>query len=310
MDVSVLKNHIKNKDFQKFYIFAGEEWKVQQLYIEQIVKVSGKQKKSIDDIKRVFSTLKGNSFIKQSFVYVLRDDKTILTDEKLQERLPSVLDDNILILILTSLDKRTKFYKKYNDDIYIFERLKPQVLKKYIQKEIPLSDQSCEKLVEVCENDYGRCLLEIDKMKHYSDGVEDKAYNHILEELLKKGTIYQPPYDAIFDFVDAVLRRQTKRAFNLLHQSYAVGEATMVLLSVLYNNAKQVLQVQTCAGKDISKATGMTGWQIKCAKEKAGYYDDEELMRLMALIHKCESGIKSGKIEENITIEYILVHIL
>ena len=135
-------------------------------------------------------------------------------------------------------------------------------------------------------------------------------YDEAFEKLLKDGTIYEPPYDAVFDFVDAVLRGQVNRAFNLLSQSYESGEATMVLLSVLYNNAKAVLQVQTCESKDIGKATGLTGWQIKNAIDKKGVYTDRDLENILRTIQKVESGIKAGRIDEAIAMDYVLVRCL
>lgn len=84
----------------------------------------------------------------------------------------------------------------------------------------------------------------------------------------------------------------------------------MVMLSVLYNNAKAVLQVQSYDGNNLSKATGLTGWQIKNAKPHVNKYSDEELIELLRLIQKCESGIKTGQIEEQFVIEYILARIL
>lgn len=136
------------------------------------------------------------------------------------------------------------------------------------------------------------------------------TYDEAFEILLKDGTIYKPPYDAIFDLVDAILDRKVNRAFDLLQQAYAVGEATMVMLSVLYNNAKAVLQVQTYRGKDISKGTGLSVWQIKKAREHCGKYSDDDLIYIVQLVQKIESGIKSGAIEESFAIEYLLVHIL
>ena len=320
MEVATLKSHIQRNALRQFYIFTGEEWKVQQIYIDQIVKVSGKQKRYAENMAEVFSKLKGRSIIKQSYVYILRDDKDLMTNEKLQDSIVQTLGDNMLILLVTSLDKRTKFAKKYANDIIEFERLSPKILKKYVQKETPLSDRNCERLMEVCEYDYGRCLLEIDKLKQYRDTTwlqrnereRDGGIhwtNECFEILLKDGTIYLPPYDAIFDFVDAVLKRQTQRAFSLLYQSYAVGEATMVLLSVLYNNARQVLQVQTCEGRDPVKTAGLTAWQVKCARERIGYYSNDDLMYLLELVQKCELGIKTGRMEEQIALEYVLVHI-
>ena len=135
------------------------------------------------------------------------------------------------------------------------------------------------------------------------------TYDEAFEKLLVDGTIYRPPKDAIFDFVNAVMDRSTK-CWDLLNQSYAVGEANMVLLSVLYNNFKQVLQVQSCKSADISKSTGLTGWQIKCAKEHIGNYSNGEIIRAMKIIQEVESGIKTGQIEDNISIQYVLVNVL
>lgn len=135
-------------------------------------------------------------------------------------------------------------------------------------------------------------------------------YDEAFENLLKDGTIYQPPYDAIWDLTDAILDRKVNRAFNLLEQAYDFGEATMVMLSVLYNNAKAVLQVQSYSGNNLSKGTGLTGWQIKNAKKHVGKYRDSELVRMMRIIQQTESGIKTGQIEEELSMPYLLVQVL
>lgn len=136
------------------------------------------------------------------------------------------------------------------------------------------------------------------------------THNESFEVLLKDGTIYIPPKDAIFDLIDAILDRKPKLVFNLLQQSYAVGEATMVMLSVLYTNAKNALLVQTCESKDIGKTTGLTGWQIMNAKKHLGKYSNAELEYIMRIVQKCEKGVKTGKIEEKFVMDYILVNIL
>lgn len=311
MDVSTLKAKIKSKQLPHYIIFSGTEWKVQEIYINQIVKVTGKESKRIDSIADIYSQLKNRSFVQKSKIYIVRDDKDLMQNEKLQKQIDDVLGDNMLIHTLTSVDKRTKFYKAYKDTIIEFEPLTDAILKKYIKKEIELSDKNCDKLIAVCEHDYGRILLEIDKIKRYVNYLGPAPmYDGVFEKLLKDGTIYEPPYDAVFDFVDAVLRGKVNRAFDLLSQSYESGEATMVLLSVLYNNAKAVLQVQTCESKDIGKTTGLTGWQIKNAMDKRWVYTDKELQNMLKTIQKVESGIKTGRIDEAIAMDYILVRCL
>ena len=331
MDASTLKAQIQKNDIPSFLIFTGPEWVVQNTFIDKISEVVGLNKKYVDSISDIYGTLRSRQIFMNDSLYVIRDDKEITHNEKIQEQLKhGLLGNNRLILLLTTVDKRTKFYKTYKDAIIEFSALKPAILKKYIQRAISLSDKSVEKLMEVCENDYGRCLLEIDKIKRYVEDyyngdlgadcveyatgmkvlriTEDKAF----ENLLKDGTIYQPPKDAIFDFIDAILDRDVY-CFDLYEQCKAVGEANMVMLSVLYNNAKAVLQVQSCLGvgiNDVTKTTGLTPWQINNARKHLNRYRDGELVNIMRLIRECEKGIKIGRYEEQFVIEYILVNVL
>ena len=165
MDVATLKNHIKLKTLPTFLIFSGDEWKVQQIYIEQIAKVTKKKCVRIDSIGEIFQKLSNRSFVKESIIYIVRDDKELMQNEKLQQRIEKVLGDNMLILLLTNVDKRTKFYKSYKASICDFERLSDKMLEKYALREISLSKRNLERLIEICEHDFGKILLEIVKMR-------------------------------------------------------------------------------------------------------------------------------------------------
>lgn len=132
------------------------------------------------------------------------------------------------------------------------------------------------------------------------------TYDEAFKTLLEDGVIYQPPQDRIFDFVDAVLRYKPKKSFEIYEECVEAGENTFVFLVNLYNNAKSILQYQTCRGGDIEKITGMSSTQVYHAKNKSGVYSDEDLLYFMELIQKCDVAIKSGKIEESIAVPYLL----
>ena len=171
MDVVTLKAKIKSKQLPSYLLFSGPEWKVQQIYIEQIAKVTGKAVQHVDDVSSIYGKLRNKSFIQKGVIYIVRDDKELMTSEKLQQQISNgLLGDNMLILLLTNVDKRTKFYKQYKDAIIDFERLSDAMLKKYILKEIKLSESNIQRLINICEHDFGRILLEIDKIKRYVDG--------------------------------------------------------------------------------------------------------------------------------------------
>lgn len=316
MDVATLKSKIKSKQIPHYLIFTGLEWKVQQIYIEQIAKATSSEIIRIDSIKDVFSNLRSKAFLSVSKLFLVRDDTELLqVDSNVTQSILDALQSNLLIHVLTAVDKRKKYYKDNRERIVEFEPLAPAILKKYIKKEINLSDKNCEILMEICEHDYGRCLLEIDKIKSYRrtrsvEFVGGLSHDNAFKKLLEDGTIYEPPYDAIFDLVDAILDRKPKTAFALLRESYDSGEATMVMLTVLWNNAKAVLQVQAPHTGADAKSSGLTGWQIKNAKKHLNKYSVSELMRMLQLVQQTEIGIKRGKIEDSFAMEYLLCRIM
>lgn len=313
MTVQEVKTQIKNKSVKPFYIFTGDELEVINIYINKIAECENLGVSRIDSISSIYSKFLSKSFVTKNYCYVLRDDKELLTQEKLWDTLSvkGVQGNNIIILVLSNVDKRSKFYKRFQDSIVEFEHLPDTVLIKYIKKEISLNDKNCKRLIDICESDYSRILLEVDKIKQYAKGFSGNyGFDNFFQMLVDNGTIYQPPKDAIFDFVDAVLKGKVVKSFELLRNCYGVGESPIVLLSVLYNNVKQVLQVQSCTSKDIAKTTGLSAWQVKCAKEKCGYYSIGDLVYFLKLIRRVEKGIKTGEIEECMAVDYVLVNML
>ena len=170
MEVQELKKLIKEKKIPNFLIFTGEEYEIQHRYIKQIAKVTDRRTYYAEDIDEIWKELNNSSLFGDSRLYILRDDKELLTNEKIYTRITDILNDNMLILMLTTLDKRLKMLKQYKDSIVEFNALNDAMLKRYIQREIPLlSDRNCEILMEICEHNYGHCLLEIDKIRRYAD---------------------------------------------------------------------------------------------------------------------------------------------
>lgn len=173
MEVSELKSLIKANNIPRFLIFTGEEYAVQDIYIKQIAKVTKLELKYIDSITDVWAGLGSKSFLNTSYCYIVRDDKELMTNEKIQSELSNKLKSDMLILRITNADKRLKFYKTYKSSFIEFNALKSDIMKRYIQKEINLSDKNCDKLIELCENNYGAVLLQVDKIKNYVKYVEE-----------------------------------------------------------------------------------------------------------------------------------------
>lgn len=307
-----LKSQIREKKLDNFYVFAGDEWEVQKIYIHKIAEVCKLKVKYIESIKDIYSKLTSNSFFKESYCYIVRDDPDIMKEDKLQEQIKNnLLGNNILILLLTNADRRSKVFKTFEYCYITFEEMPLERLRKRLKQLFEkITDTTCDRLIAACENNYGRLLLEVDKITNYGVYNILDNYDNIINKLLDDGTIYTPPEDAVFDLVDAVLKKDVSNVYYLLDNCKRIGESNLVILSNLYNATKQLLQVQSCESYDIEGTTGLTYPQIKAAQSRVGIYSIGELVNAIKTIREVERDIKIGSIEEEISVDYVLVNML
>ena len=312
MKLHELKDQLVRKQLNPLYIFTGEEIAIMDVYVDKVVSTSKAVPKRADSVRSIFSKLHNSSFINKPTCYIIRDDKEYLTQEKVWAEMNSGkhIGNNTIILVYTNLDKRSKFYKQHSDIIVEFEKLSPEILVKYIKKELPLSNHAASLLVDLCDNNYSRILLECDKIKHLA-AVRGCTVEEAFTQAINEKVIYKAPKDVIFNFIDCVCKRQITKSYELLNELVAINESPLAIISLLYNNFRSMLLVQSAQGQpEISKVTGLTPWQIKVAKEKGNNYNINELISAIQIIRNTEKGIKVGSIEQPMAVDYILANIL
>ena len=307
MNIQELQKQIINKEFDNLYIFLGEEIAIQKIYINMIAQKTGLELQYVEDIKSVYNKLLNR-------LYVILDDIEFTKQEKIFNELNYKIGDNIIIFKFNSLDKRSKFYKQFENRIVEFNKLSDEVLTKYIQKEtskdIPLSNINCKKLIDICNSNYNQILFELDKINQLKDIYYINSYDYVFEQLEKQGAFHKEISDITFTFIDKVVTRDIKAVYELQKKLKQINESNIKLLSLLYNNIKTVLLVQSCKSDDICKTTGLQYYQVKYNINKVGYYSTGELVHALRLIQKIESGIKTGEIDEQISLDYLLINIL
>lgn len=311
MQLPELQKQLVEKVVQPFYLFVGEEVGIMDIYMQKIAEVAGANLKRVNSLKDIFAGLQAHSFLSKSTCYVIRDDKDLLKqDESVWQGLQMGVTQgkNIIILVYTSLDRRTKFYKMNENIITEFAKLSGEVLAKYAQKEIGLNEKYGYDLAHRTNLDYSQLMLECDKLKILSQvrGIPiDEAYRQAIAEKL----IYTTPQDVIFDFVDAFCKRQVNQAFTLWEELEELDSNPLGVLTLLYNNFKAMLVVSG-GGDNLVQRTGLTAWQIKNALEKGNRYDVGELVRALQTLRNLEKGIKVGHIDVDMAVYYALITIL
>lgn len=114
-----------------------------------------------------------------------------------------------------------------------------------------------------------------------------------------------------FRLVDAVLGRMPSKAFALYRECVGRGESVLMMLSVLYSNVKALLQVQSFRGSadQLREKSGLT-WQVDRVKQYIGNYGVHELVDMLKSICNYEQAIKTGRLDESVVIELLLVEFL
>lgn len=312
MNLPQLKEQLKQKSVSPLYIFFGPDTAIMDVYIEKIANTMGVAASRVDAVSQIYSKLQNRSIMKSASCYVIRDDKEYTQQEKVWEGMIAGVSqgDNVIILVYTAMDKRGKFYKRHADIMTEFEPMSAEVLAKHIKKQIGLSEKNGTQLAEMCACDYGRTMLECDKLQHLSAAKQitaDAAFAIALQDKL----IYVPPQDAIFELVDSVCRRQSTRSFSLWSELQQRKESPLAVISLLYTNFRSMMLVQSAgSGPNICDRTGLTPWQVKLAKEKEGSYTVSELVGRLRAIRAVEKGIKTGAVDQDLSVEYLLAQIL
>lgn len=313
MNLMELKKSISDKSLKKLYIFTGEEVAILKIYLSKLSNVFNGPTVYTESLSGITAKLKSNSLIQSSStMYIIRDDKTVLSTEKIWNSLKngSFQKDNIIVLVYTSLDKRGKFYKEFSDDIVIFDHLSTDILLKYIAKEVSISTDRAQFLVHICNNDYSSILLETDKVKCLANH-KGITHNEAFDLCRNYNGFYVPPDGEIFDLLNAILSQNITETYKQLQTFVRRGDSPLAVLSLLHNNVKAILQVQCAQGhSNLGQVTGLSGFQIKNAQQFVNKYTENELIRMIKINRFCEKCIKqTGLIDINMILDFLFIKI-
>lgn len=313
MTVQDIKKDIKAKCLKHLYIFTGEEVEVRKIYLLHIIKALNAQARVVDSLSDIYVGMNKTSLIERPTLFISYFNKEFQQTEKVWTTFKNYNGPHYVVFIYDKLDNRGKFAKMFKDATVEFDFMGVPVLKKYLAKEgCEMSDRLTDKLITICESNYGRLLLEFNKIKIYAEekGISQDAAFSELDEI---GGIFQAPQDVIFDYIDCVCKRNKHKAYDLMDESNAyagVLNNTVIALSLLFSSFKHIYQYQVCESSDISASTGMTGFEIRQAKDRAGHFSNDEILDIMRLIQKTESMAKTGGIPMEFALAYTMAQIL
>ena len=273
MNIIDLVKQIQNKNFDNFYVFAGEEITLANIYLGRMGNV-----KRVDTVAEIYSklTTKNKLFkTNESFVYVVRDDTDFMNNNKVEE-LISRMKYNTLVFCCTELKKNSKFYKATKDHLIEFNTMTTEQLIPEVKKLLPMDTKMAEQLIIACDNNYGLIVNEIDKVK-YSD-------ISIIEELIENSKTYEA-----YNAVQMLLAKDKDTMKYLINLLEAEQGSELGILGLLFNRASQLLQLQQGV-----LPPELNDWQAKKLM-KINRLNQRDLYRATRWCRIYSEGIKNGE---------------
>lgn len=315
MELSELMKKIAGNDIPHYLVLYGQEQTILDMYIKQILAVTQAQSVYVDTVASVIKQSGKKSLNKSVKCYIVPDDLSYLKAETVWDK---IKDDckkskDYLILRYHTLDKRDKFSHNNKENLTEFAHLSVEVLQQYIYRDLPdLNEKNALSLIDYCNNDYGRILMEIDKVKQYMSVRTDLTTDSCFSQLDKQGLFHKEIGDITFELTNAVLGGYTDQAIIKLDEAKRKGEPAMMIASILYNGFRNLLAYQGL-GKNKQGAmerTGLTKGELYGCTKNIGGYNLSEVKRNMLFCQQIESGIKMGTIDESIALDYLVLHCL
>lgn len=296
----ILKKELDNGVFRPFYIFTGEEKEVMFKYIKRI----DPNPKTVEHIEQFKEIARSSMLFRIGGTFVLHNNRDIL-QATAQELLSAVEQSGMrLILCFDKIDSRVKFFKELKGFIVEFEKYTEQQLSGYIQGIIDVDSRLASIIAVYCGNDVARIEMECDKLQRSGKEITLELVNEL---------IMPSPEDKIFEMVDSLLKKDKERTFELFRDLKELKESPIKMVSIIYTKIKQVLQVQMYADLDnvsIAGKTGLSFYQINMTKELIGKHSLDELASMLKLVQETEVKMKTGQVDIDLGMEFLLLKIL
>lgn len=301
-DIILIRDELKRHYVRPFYLFYGPNLELMRNYIQRIGELTGLELKYVDSCSSVIEILKQKTFLPSDYIYVVLNDNDYVKNGDWEFIKTQHKKKSVVIFIYTELKKNTKFYKEAEQELILFDAMKIPAMIKSLKKKYNLDDSLCNRLINRCDGDFGRCLLECKKVDIYCNIHNIQDFNKGMSECLDLELITISSLNNVSNLVDSFLDEDPFRCWLYYTIIKRNNESIFGLLWDLYFALKSVYRLQTTRDwKYIDPKL------VQRYSDFAGIYSNEMLVYAIKYVSVIDSDIKSGKLEADLAFEKFLV---
>ncbi len=233
--------------------------------------------------------------------------------EELSEYLKSPAQTVYFLFVETEVDKRSKLYKTVSAKGCAVEfgiqdenTLKRWVLGMVKLENKKISEPALNFLLEMTGTDMENIQKEMEKLFCYCMDQDAITERDIVQICTKRISSH------IFDMINAIADRKQKKALELYYELLALKEPPMRILFLITRQFNLLLQVKELAGKGyqgraIGEKVGLPGFVAGKYVTQASRFQKEELRETVEACVEAEEAIKTGRLNDNMSVELLIV---
>jgi DNA polymerase-3 subunit delta len=221
---------------------------------------------------------------------------------------------SILIFDAAELDKTAALYKLLSKQAILVEcqPLRGQPLVRWVNDYVKSRGfdpeyAAVQKLIDCTGSDLYKITNELEKIFSFLSGT---GVREIRQEAILDLVARSRP-NSVFELIDAVGRKQRKRALQILHKLLSDGEEPLKILAMLARHFRQLLIVKEllknrAPRKDIMKEAQIQEFLLDEFLKQAKMLSDEEVATNFRAVSEADLLFKSTSINQKIYLEQML----
>ena len=281
-------------------ILVSEDKFIPLLYINEICKnfdFSVSYVDSLSDIDTNSDDIFGEPNELLSDLIIFNTNLVDFSDEILYNR------DNIIV-ITNKIDKASK--KFYGDLVIEIPKLADWQVKDMVYSFAKGVDtKNLDWMIHNCSGDVNRLYQESLKLKIF----DEQERNNLFNEMLEDGAFNDISSNTVFNFTNSVLKKDINSLKNIYEEIDNIDVNDFGLLSILYNNFLNVVNIQMGINPT-AESLGMKQGQFNAIRYNCGYYSNNQLVNIIRMLTDIDRRVKVGEFPTNIMRDYLILNIL
>ena len=313
---------LKENNYQQIYLLYGEERYLKKQYTEKLkAALAGDDTMNVHfyegkdvPVPEIIDLAETMPFLANRRVIFLSDSGLFKSGgEQLSEYLANPNETTYFVFTESEVDKRSKLYKTVSakgcavdfttQDENTLKRWVASLLAKEGKK---VAESTVLLFLSKTGTDMENIQMELEKLISYCmdrDVVTAQDVETICTTRLQ---------DRIFDVTEAVARRQTTKALTLYYDLLALKVSPLQILAMLSRQYNLMLQAKELkkrgtSDRDIASKVGVPPFVVSKYLSQAAQYKSQELRRALEQCAEADMAVKTGRMNDKMSVELIIL---